>query len=275
MCGICGCSDRLVGDDHHEHPHAHVHTHEHGHGHEHEHEHEHAHAHGAAEDGEQRRTILIERAILAHNDDKAAANRAGFEQTGVLALNLLSSPGSGKTTLLCETIARLQGRFPTAVIEGDQETSFDADRIHQAGSPAVQVNTGRGCHLDATMIADAVDQLPMEMGAVLFIENVGNLVCPAAFDLGEAARVVLLSVTEGDDKPMKYPDMFEVADLLILTKTDLVPYVPFDVARCVEFARRIHPDLPVIELSAATGQGMEDWLDWISARQGALAAINA
>ncbi|MBZ4021542.1 hydrogenase accessory protein HypB [Rhodobacter sp. TJ_12] len=210
------------------------------------------------------RTIRLEQAILGRNDALAAQNRAAFDAQGLLALNLLSSPGSGKTTLLCETIRALAGRLPTAVIEGDQETSFDADRIRETGAPAVQINTGKGCHLDAAMIADAVGQLAPVRGSVLFIENVGNLVCPAAFDLGEAARVVVLSVTEGDDKPLKYPDMFAHADLMILNKIDLLPYLRFDVARCLEMARRVNPALPCLQLSATTGEGFDAWLDWIA-----------
>lgn len=216
-------------------------------------------------EGGAERTIRLEQAILGRNDARAAQNRALFAARDILALNLLSSPGSGKTTLLCETIRALAGRFPTAVIEGDQETSFDADRIRETGAAAVQINTGKGCHLDAAMIAGAVGELDPVRGSILFIENVGNLVCPAAFDLGEAARVVVLSVTEGDDKPLKYPDMFAHADVMILNKIDLLPYVRFDVARCLAMARRVNPGLACLQLSATTGAGLDGWLDWIAA----------
>ena len=190
-------------------------------------------------------------------------------------LNLLSSPGSGKTTLLCATIEALRQRsaaLPVAVIEGDQQTSFDAERIRASGAPAIQINTGKGCHLDAPMIAAAFAQLHNHAqgdgaGGILFIENVGNLVCPALWDLGEAAKVVILSVTEGDDKPLKYPDMFAAAQLMILNKTDLLPYVNFDVARCSELARRVNPGIQILPLSATTGAGMQAWLDWLAHMQ--------
>ncbi|PTW60490.1 hydrogenase nickel incorporation protein HypB [Breoghania corrubedonensis] len=213
--------------------------------------------------------------MLGENDRRASRNRARFETDGVLALNLLSSPGSGKTTLLCETVKALQSELPVAVIEGDQQTSNDADRIRATGAPAIQVNTGKGCHLDAAMIEDAANGLSAEEGSVLFIENVGNLVCPAAFDLGEAAKVVILSVTEGEDKPIKYPDMFAVADLMILNKIDLAPYVQFDIARCMGMARRVNPSLQILQLSATTGEGLEAWLDWVRERRAGLLATRA
>lgn len=183
---------------------------------------------------------------------------------GVFALNLVSSPGSGKTTLLCKTIEALAGRLPVAVIEGDQQTSNDADRIRATGAPAVQVNTGKGCHLDADMVAKACERLALADDSVLFIENVGNLVCPAAFDLGEAAKVAILSVTEGEDKPLKYPDMFAAAGLMILNKVDLLPHLDFDVEACIANARKVNPDIAVLKLSARSGEGMEDWLSWIA-----------
>jgi len=213
------------------------------------------------------RIVRVEQDILAANDAHAARNRALFGQHGILALNLVSSPGSGKTTLLTQTLAMLSGRVPLAVIEGDQQTSLDADRIRATGVPALQVNTGKGCHLDAAMVSRAVDTLDPAEGAVLFIENVGNLVCPAAFDLGEAHKVVILSVTEGEDKPLKYPDMFAAADLMVLTKTDLLPYIAFDVDRCVEYARRVNPALAVLSLSATQGPGMAPWCEWILANR--------
>jgi len=218
----------------------------------------------------QTRMVQIERDILSENDTLAAANRARLAARGVFAINLVSSPGSGKTTLLVKTIERLQDRHEVVVIEGDQETSHDADRIRATGARAIQVNTGKGCHLDADMVGKAIDRLVPAAGAVLMIENVGNLVCPAGFDLGEAHKVVVLSVTEGEDKPLKYPDMFRRSTLMLLNKVDLLPYIEFDVARCVEYARRVNPGIRVIELSATRGQGMDEWLAWVT--QGVQAA---
>lgn len=222
------------------------------------------------------RAIRLETDILGANNRVARRNRAHFMAHGVTALNLVSSPGSGKTTLLCATILALKARhahLPVAVIEGDQQTSFDADRIRATGAPAIQVNTGKGCHLDAPMVAEAFASLHShdhahghahgEESSLLFIENVGNLVCPAAWDLGEAAKVAILSVTEGEDKPLKYPDMFAAARLMVLNKIDLLPHLQFDVARCIEAARRVNPAIEVIQLSATTGQGMQDWLHWL------------
>ena len=216
--------------------------------------------------------VRIEQDILGKNNEYAQANRELFQREGVLALNLVSSPGSGKTSLLTATIERLQGRMPVSVIEGDQQTSNDADRIRATGAPAVQVNTGKGCHLDAHMIGHAVEHLKLQGRGLLLIENVGNLVCPSAFDLGEAHKVVILSVTEGEDKPLKYPDMFHASDLMVLNKVDLLPYVDFDVERCIEYARRINPKLEVLQVSARTGDGMEAWLDWLEGRLGGNAA---
>ena len=250
----------------------------------------------------QSRTIRIEQDVLGANDQHAARNRQDFDSHRVLALNLVSSPGSGKTTLLCATLDALRQRrphLPLAVIEGDQQTSNDAERIRATGVPAIQVNTGKGCHLDARMVADAYARLPLHaavhaqghahshaasplapasaapvIGAlrplaargpagILFIENVGNLVCPALWDLGEAAKVAILSVTEGEDKPLKYPDMFAAAGLMLLTKTDLLPHLDFDVQRCLEYAHRVNPGLRVIQLSARDGSGLQEWLDWL------------
>ena len=246
----------------------------------------------------QARAIKLETDILGANNRVAAQNRTHFESHGVTALNLVSSPGSGKTTLLCATIVALKARSPevaVSVIEGDQQTSFDADRIRATGAPAVQVNTGKGCHLDAPMVAEAFAQLhdhghghgqggdgSTQPGhvqhhhhhhresekALLFIENVGNLVCPAVWDLGEAAKVVILSTTEGEDKPLKYPDMFAAASLMVLNKIDLLPYVAFDVARCIELARRVNPSIEILQLSATTGEGMEAWLHWLDHAMG-------
>ena len=285
MCSVCGCNDVTAGGHAHgEHAgHHHVHTHHHhhahadaepgdGHHHVHGHSHDHGHAHyGTGAAGltvpgfTQERLIEIEQDILSRNDADAAANRQRLAERGVLALNLMSSPGAGKTTLLVETIRSLEGTLPIGVVEGDQETSNDAERIRACQVPAVQINTGRGCHLDAHMVGHALDDLPLAPGGVVFIENVGNLVCPAAFDLGEACKVVILSVTEGEDKPLKYPDMFAAADLMLLAKTDLLPYVDFDPDRALEYARRVNPAIAEIRLSARSGEGMAVWLDWIRA----------
>jgi hydrogenase nickel incorporation protein HypB len=207
--------------------------------------------------------VQIEQDILSKNDAYARENRAFLAGRRVFALNLVSSPGSGKTTLLCKTIDLLKGRRAVAVIEGDQQTSNDAERIRATGAPAIQINTGKGCHLDAHMVGHAIHQLDLADRSLLMIENVGNLVCPAAFDLGEAHKVAILSVTEGEDKPLKYPDMFRAADLMLLNKIDLLPYLSFDVERAIEFARRVNPNIEVLRLSATTGEGMEAWLAWL------------
>ncbi|HSV71456.1 MAG TPA: hydrogenase nickel incorporation protein HypB [Methylibium sp.] len=231
------------------------------------------------------RAIRLEADVLGENKRLAAINRAHFRGHGVVAYNLVSSPGSGKTTLLCATIEALRRRapaLPLAVIEGDQQTSNDADRIRATGAPAIQVNTGKGCHLDAQMVGDAFARLDLHdhahhhphdhahdhdphhrPGALLFIENVGNLVCPALWDLGERVKVAILSVTEGEDKPLKYPDMFAAAGLMLLNKIDLLPHLDFDVARCIEYARRVNPGIAVMLVSAKTGQGLDAWLDWL------------
>jgi hydrogenase nickel incorporation protein HypB len=254
MCVTCGCEA----------------TAEAGHGPGHGHDHDHAHDHGAPGArgfGVLRpavtRTVSVEQDLLAKNDRYAAANRARFDRDAVLALNLVSSPGSGKTTLLVRTLEALRGRRPVAVIEGDQQTRLDADRIAATGAPVVQLNTGKGCHLDAHQVGHALGELVAPGGGVLFIENVGNLVCPAAFDLGEAHKVVFLSVTEGDDKPLKYPDMFRAADLCLVTKSDLLPYVPFDPARAIANARSVNPGLECLVLSVQSGEGFESWIGWL------------
>jgi len=233
----------------------------------------------------QARAIKLEADVLGANKRLAAVNRAHFESHGVTAYNLVSSPGSGKTTLLCATIEQLKKSapaFPLAVIEGDQQTSNDADRIRATGANAIQVNTGKGCHLDAQMVGDAFARLDLHSHAhhghahphshhhghahaeaLLFIENVGNLVCPAMWDLGEAAKVAILSVTEGEDKPVKYPDMFAAAKLMVLNKIDLLPYLDFDVPRCIEYARRVNPGIEVLLVSAKTGAGLDAWVEWL------------
>ena len=267
MCTVCGCSTEQ----------GHDHDHEHGHHHDHEHRHEHHHhADSLHHYGEgparahvpglsQARMVEIEQNILGKNDEYAAANRRWLAESGVLCLNLVSSPGSGKTTLLSKTIELLSDTVPVTVIEGDQQTSNDADRIRAAGAKAIQVNTGKGCHLDAHMVGHAMETLAPENDSVLFIENVGNLVCPAAFDLGEAHKVVILSVTEGEDKPLKYPDMFHAADLMLVNKIDLLPYLEFDVDACIENARRVNPGIRVLKVSATSGDGLSAWTDWIGA----------
>ena len=214
----------------------------------------------------QERTISIERDILSKNDEFARANRARLADAGIFALNLVSSPGSGKTSLLVRTITDLKHRWPIAVIEGDQQTSRDADRIRATGVPAVQVNTGKGCHLDAHMVGHALDHLSLGSGGLLFIENVGNLVCPAAFDLGEAHKVVVLSVTEGEDKPLKYPDMFAAADLMLLNKADLLPSSRVRLERMCRGGAARQPAHPDPDVSARTGEGLAAFYAWIEAR---------
>ena len=218
----------------------------------------HSHAHG-----DEARRVQIEEDLLSKNNGYAARNRAAWAARGIFAINLVSSPGSGKTTLLVNSIERLAGRLPLAVIEGDQQTSNDAERIRATGARAVQINTGKGCHLDAHLVGHAAEELAPSRDSLLLIENVGNLVCPAEFDLGEAHKVVILSVTEGEDKPIKYPNMFAASDLMVLAKVDLLPYVAFDVGRCVEYARRVNPRIAVMQLSATRGDGMDEWLAWL------------
>ncbi|PKM15171.1 MAG: hydrogenase accessory protein HypB [Gammaproteobacteria bacterium HGW-Gammaproteobacteria-2] len=285
MCKICGCENgqlRIEGALSPAHPHAHDHVHQHDHDHDHDHQHAHAHSHahdhqhsgdgalhfgngaaGASVPGQsQARLVRIEQDILARNDAIAADNRRVFAAAGVLALNLMSSPGAGKTSLLVATLALL-GEMRAAVIEGDQETSADAERIRASGVPAIQVNTGKGCHLDAQMVAQAALHLGLPERGLLFIENVGNLVCPAGFDLGEAHKVVICSVTEGEDKPLKYPGMFAAADLLLVSKIDLLPHLDFNVDQLIANARRINPGIAVLRVSARSGEGMQRWLGWL------------
>jgi hydrogenase nickel incorporation protein HypB len=254
----------------------HEHTHDHLHGAHHHHDHEHPHSHGTTHYGHgpagahapgmsQSRMVQIEQDILSKNDGYARANRTWLIDHGIFALNLVSSPGSGKTTLLVKTIELLKGEMPLAVVEGDQQTDNDAARIRATGAPALQINTGKGCHLDAFMVGRAIEQLKLADDSLLLIENVGNLVCPASFDLGEAHKVAILSVTEGEDKPLKYPDMFRAADIMLLNKCDLLPYLSFDADLAVANARRVNPDIEVIRTSATSGEGMQQWLDWIRA----------
>ncbi|ECN3853211.1 hydrogenase nickel incorporation protein HypB, partial [Salmonella enterica subsp. enterica serovar Typhimurium] len=215
----------------------------------------------------QRRMLEVEIDVLDKNNRLAERNRARFAARQQLVLNLVSSPGSGKTTLLTETLMKLKDRVPCAVIEGDQQTVNDAARIRATGTPAIQVNTGKGCHLDAQMIADAAPRLPLDDHGILFIENVGNLVCPASFDLGEKHKVAVLSVTEGEDKPLKYPHMFAAASLMLLNKVDLLPYLNFDVEKCIASAREVNPEIEIILISATSGEGMDQWLAWLEAQR--------
>ncbi|MEJ1998585.1 MAG: hydrogenase nickel incorporation protein HypB [Maritimibacter sp.] len=241
--------------------HSHHHEHEHGHDHHHHHDHDHPHDHSHDSGG---RVIKLEQAVLAENDMNAMRNRGWFEGRGILALNLVSSPGAGKTSLLEETIKSLAGEVEIAVIEGDQMTSNDADRIVAAGAKALQINTGAGCHLEADMVAAAAKQLNPGQGAVLMIENVGNLVCPALFDLGERMKVAIISTTEGDDKPLKYPHMFAASEVVVVNKLDLAPYVDFDAERMEANIKSVNPDAQVFMLSAKTGEGMPVWLDFLN-----------
>ena len=281
MCTVCGCGEgetHIEGHEHgHTHDHAHGHHHDHEHGHHHHHDgHTHDYGQGAAQAHvpglSQSRMVQIEQDILGKNTEYANANRQYFADRGMLVLNLVSSPGSGKTTLLTRSIDDLKAELSLSVIEGDQQTSHDAERIRATGIKAIQVNTGKGCHLDAHMVGHALQSLQAEEGGVLFIENVGNLVCPAAFDLGEAHKVAILSVTEGEDKPIKYPDIFHASDLMLLNKVDLLPYLNFDVDKCIVYAKQVNPRIKVLPLSATTGEGMSAWYQWIKAtRQAALA----
>ncbi len=289
MCATCGCSGTAVvrlfpadlagrpgQDDHdghgqHEH-HGHGHDrHDHGHDHRYDHEHEHEEPGGgepvlrlAAKTEE--RTIRLEQKVLAKNDRLADLNRDWLRQRSVLAINLMSSPGAGKTTLLERTARELAGKVTISVIEGDQAGALDATRIRASGCQVVQINTGAGCHLDAAMVAEGLRALDPPSGSVVMIENVGNLVCPSLFDLGEHARVVLASVTEGDDKPLKYPHMFRRADLVLVSKTDLLPYVDFDSRRHAADVRKTSPSALMLQVSAATGAGTQEWYDWLRRR---------
>jgi hydrogenase nickel incorporation protein HypB len=259
-----------------EHSHAHGHDGEHAHSHGHEVGHQHQPAiggdldYGAGPAGahvpglSQARMVQIEQDILSKNNGYAAQNRARFDERGIFALNLVSSPGSGKTTLLVKTIELLKERVAICVVEGDQQTSNDAERIRATGVPALQINTGKGCHLDGHMVGHAIERLAPAEESLFLIENVGNLVCPAAFDLGEHHKVAILSVTEGEDKPLKYPDMFRAADILLLNKCDLLPYLEFDADLAEANARQVNPNLTVFRVSATRGEGMSAWVDWIT-----------
>lgn len=239
MCATCGCD-------------THTHTHSHSHSHAHAHDEKH---------------IAVEKDVLYENNLLAARNRGFFDAKNILAINLVSSPGSGKTTLLERTLTDLKEAVTFSVIEGDQQTTRDADRIHATGTKVVQINTGKGCHLDAHMVMHALQGMHPHENGVLFIENVGNLVCPAMFDLGEKERVVVMSVTEGDDKPLKYPDMFHTSHLCIINKIDLLPYVPFSLDKAIANAKRINPKLEVITLSCTSGEGLDKWYQWLESKK--------
>lgn len=256
MCGTCGCADgnsiSIQTPKEHQHAHHHDDKHTHHHG-DHKHDHDHHHNH----------IIEVEQNILQHNDVAAARNRGYFEAKNIFTLNLVSSPGSGKTSLLERTLADLKKDIDFSVIEGDQQTMNDANRIDALQIPVVQINTGSGCHLESDMVYDAVKKLELKDNSVLMIENVGNLVCPSLFDLGEAKRIVIISTTEGDDKPIKYPDMFAGSQVCIINKIDLLPYVNFDVERAKNYAAQLNPNLTFFEVSATTGEGMDQWYKWL------------
>jgi hydrogenase nickel incorporation protein HypB len=245
MCATCGCESN-----------SHSIVHDHEHSYDHHHDHDHSHSHGKT-------VVDIEKDVLHQNNLLAARNRGYFDAKNILAFNLVSSPGSGKTTLLERTLSDLKGQIEFAVVEGDQQTTNDADRIHATGTKVVQINTGKGCHLDAHMILHAVQGMKLVNDSVLFIENVGNLVCPAMFDLGEKERVVIISVTEGEDKPLKYPDMFYSSTVCVINKIDLLPYVPFNIEKAREYILRINPKLKIIEVSCTTGEGLPQWYSWL------------
>jgi len=254
MCTTCGCGpDELINHDHDHH----------GGGHSH---HSHGHVDGHLQNGtEKKRTVIaIEEDILAKNNRLAAINRALFNDKGIFVLNLVSSPGSGKTTLLERTLSDLSGKFRFSVIEGDQQTDNDARRIAATGVAVCQINTGAGCHLDAHQVMHGTEGFDLDNLDILMIENVGNLVCPASFDLGEHHKVAVLSVTEGEDKPLKYPQMFHNSTVMLLNKTDLLPHLDFDVERCKQYALQVNPDITIFEVSARTGEGMELWYRWLA-----------
>ena len=258
MCTTCGCSSN--GHHNHDgHHHTHDHSHDTGHSHPYPRKHEHRH-----DDTGKRTVISIEQDILSKNNRLASFNRALFKDKGIFVLNLVSSPGSGKTSILERTLRDLSGKLRFAVIEGDQQTDNDAQRIAATGVPVRQINTGAGCHLDAHMIMHGTENFDLDNLDILMIENVGNLVCPAAFDLGEQHKVVVLSITEGEDKPLKYPQMFRNSTVMLLNKADLLPHLEFDVEKCKEYARRVNPGIGIFEISAKSGEGMEAWYQWLT-----------
>jgi len=273
MCGTCGCGGpegkvkiQKPGTDHsndHHHGSHEITGHSHDHGHDHSHSHDHDHNHHHHHTDHHKTVIEVEQDILQHNDLMAARNRGYFDAKNILALNLVSSPGSGKTSILERTLTDLKNDLSFAVIEGDQQTMNDANRIDALKVPVIQINTGKGCHLESDMVYDAVKQLAPKDNSILMIENVGNLVCPSMFDLGERNRVVIISTTEGEDKPLKYPDMFDTSDICIINKIDLMPYLNFDMEKLKNSALQVNPKLQFFEVSATTGQGMENWYRWL------------
>ncbi|MBN2273958.1 MAG: hydrogenase nickel incorporation protein HypB [Bacteroidales bacterium] len=277
MCDTCGCgssetrftikkpgqAEYVYAHTDHDHDHTHHHNHDHVHPHDHNHVHSHGHDFEHLHDHHNEKTISIETDVLQKNNLLAQRNRGYFEAKAILALNMVSSPGSGKTTILERTLHTLKDRIKISVIEGDQQTTLDANRISATTVPVVQINTGSGCHLDAAMINKAVKELDPPDKSLLMIENVGNLVCPALFDLGENFRVVIVSVTEGEDKPLKYPQMFMSSQICLINKTDLLPYVDFSVDKLKEYINKVNHHLVCIELSAKTGEGFDKWIDWL------------
>jgi hydrogenase nickel incorporation protein HypB len=265
MCTDCGCGEAL---EHHHHDHEHDHDHEHSHDHEHDghthsHDHDHKHSHKHNHDHEHSRTLTIEKNVLSHNQDIANENRKWLAEKGVMCVNIISSPGSGKTTLLEKTLEALNGLLKCAVIVGDQQTDNDAKRLEGKGAKVMQIETYTLCHLNAEQIQKALPEFVEDDTKLLFIENVGNLVCPAAFDLGENFKIALLSTTEGEDKAVKYPVLFSGSQIVVLTKTDLVPHLDWDMAECRKNIRKIHPGVFIFELSAKTGEGMTAWIDYL------------
>jgi hydrogenase nickel incorporation protein HypB len=276
MCGTCGCGSEENGvtilspkenkaNEHHHHHHdGHSHNHSHSHDHDHHHhDHDHSHDHSHSHDHTHKTVIDLEKDILQHNSVMAARNKGYFEAKNIFALNLVSSPGSGKTSLLEKTLTDLKNEISFYVIEGDQQTLNDANRIDALNIPVIQINTGKGCHLESDMVYEAVKKLDIKDNSVLMIENVGNLVCPSMFDLGESKRVVIISTTEGVDKPIKYPDMFHSSDICIINKIDLLPYVNTDINQLKEYALQVNPNLKFFEVSATTGEGMDAWYKWL------------
>jgi hydrogenase nickel incorporation protein HypB len=255
----------------HSHEHHHAHSHADGHVHDHSHDHSHSHTHVHNTEGitlaPNKKILEVEQDVLHHNQVMAARNRGYFEALNILPLNLVSSPGSGKTSLLERTLKDLSGTLDFYVIEGDQQTVNDANRIAALNVPVIQINTGKGCHLESDMVFEAVKQLQMKADSILMIENVGNLVCPSMFDLGEKKRVVIISTTEGDDKPLKYPDMFHTSDICIINKIDLLPYLNFDIGKVKDYALQVNPNLTFFEVSATSGKGMDAWYDWLKTQK--------
>lgn len=266
MCGTCGCGSDNYGPSilkPGEHKHLHGEHHHYGHTHSHENHHHHHHDEHTHEHSHNHKVLAIEQDILQNNKVMAARNRGYFEAKNIFTLNLVSSPGSGKTSILERTLVDLKDEMLFYVIEGDQQTMNDANRIDVLNIPVVQINTGKGCHLESDMVYNAVKELEMKDNSVLMIENVGNLVCPSMFDLGESKRVVIISTTEGEDKPIKYPDMFHSSDICIINKIDLLPYVNIDVQKLKNYALQVNPNLQFFEVSATKGDGMEAWYSWL------------